>query len=277
MGALVDRLKRHLVGRWLITYFIDSPGPHYAPAIAFNAFVAIFPIALGLVSVLVLVKPNSPIARQVDQIILDVFPQGTRTEISSVIRDLNRHARTVGLVSLVAMLWAGTALFACLGAALNALHGTTGRNLIRQRLMGLRLILVMALGLGILILVEDVTAGMPPASVVRLGAAGLVLVMLLGFIYRVAPSTNMSPREVLPGAVIAAVLIEAATIAFPIYSRVTDEISTYGRGVALALVLMFWLYLVSHIVLLGAHFNDVRLDMREERAAAASGEVELSA
>ena len=76
---------------------------------------------------------------------------------------------------------------------------------------------------------------------------------------------------------IAAVLIEVATFAFPIYSRVTDEISTYGRGVALALVLLFWLYLVSHIILLGAHFNDTRLDMREERAAVASGSAELSA
>ena len=199
MGALVDRLKRHLVGRWLITYFIDSPGPHYAPAIAFNAFVAIFPIALGLVSVLVLVKPNSPIARQVDQIILDVFPQGTRTEISSVIRDLNRHARTVGLVSLVAMLWAGTALFACLGAALNALHGTTGRNLFRQRLMGLRLIAVLAFALGILVLVQDMAAGLPFSRVIELVVAGLVLVMLLGFIYRVAPNTHRQPRDVLPG------------------------------------------------------------------------------
>ena len=277
MGALVDRVKRYFIGRWLVTYFIDSPGPHYAPAIAFNGFVAVFPIALAVVSLIVVLDPSSPIARQVDRIILEIFPQGTRTEISGVMRDLNRHARTVGLLSAVAGLWALSALFACLGAALNAMHGTPSRNFIRQRLMGLRLIPVLTIALTILVVVEDLAFTSVVASVIRLVAAGVVLVMLLGFIYRVAPNIHRRPLEVLPGAVIGAVLIVVATAAFPFYSRVTDEISAYGRGIAVALVLMFWLYLVSHIILLGAHFNEVRWDMREERAAAASPGVELSA
>src|ERR1700736_984451 len=100
MAARVDRLKQTLVGRWLITYFIDSPGPHYAPAIAFNAFVAIFPIVLGLISLLVLLSPNNPVARQANRIILEIFPEGTRSELAGVLRELNQHARTVGLVSL---------------------------------------------------------------------------------------------------------------------------------------------------------------------------------
>jgi membrane protein len=257
MGKVVDRLKHNLVGRWLITYFVDSPGPHYAPAIAFNAFVAIFPITVGLLALLVILNPGNPIVRQVDRTILDVFPQGTRGEIAGVLGDLNRHARTVVVLSLIAMIWAGSALFACLGAALNAMHGTPGRNLLHQRLMGLRLIAVMVFGLGVLIVLEDVTDGLPAAPVIGPLIAGVVLVMLLVFIYRVAPNVHRRPRDVLPGAVLAAVLIEAVTLAFPLYGRVTSQISTYGRGLALALALLFWLYIVSHILLLGAHFNAV--------------------
>jgi uncharacterized BrkB/YihY/UPF0761 family membrane protein len=51
------------------------------------------------------------------------------------------------------------------------------------------------------------------------------------------------------------VLIEAVTLAFPLYSSLSTEISTLGRGLAIALVLLGWLYVVSHILLLGAYFN----------------------
>lgn len=263
----MDRLKRRLVGRWLITYFIDSPGPHYAPAIAFNAFVAIFPIILGAVSLLLLLNPNSTMAQQVETIIRDIFPLGTRTEIQNMFKELNRHPGTVALIATLAMAWAGTAMFASLGAALNAMHGTSGRNLLHQRLMGLRLLVVLAVALVIMVLAADVAGRLPLPRVFELVVAGLVLVMLLAFIYRVAPNIHRSPRDVIPGAIIAAVLVELATLTFPLFRRVTDEASTYGQGLAVPLLLLFWLYLVSHFILLGAHFNDTRWEMRAARAA----------
>ncbi|MGB2940272.1 MAG: YihY/virulence factor BrkB family protein [Candidatus Dormiibacterota bacterium] len=269
MRELVDRLQQRLVGRWLITYFIESPGPHYAPAIAFTAFVASFPIVLGIESLILLTNPKTGLAGRVGHVFLEAFPVGTRTEVAGVLGTVIRHPGTVGLLSLLAMLWAGSAMFACLGAALNAMHGTHGRNLIHQRVMGIRLIFVLLVALVIVVTVENLTGGLPLAVVTGPLLAGLVLVMLLGFIYRIAPNIHRSPRDVLPGAVIAAVLIELATYSFPLYTSVTSEIDTYGKGVALALILLFWLWLCSHIILLGAHFNDTRWEMRAERAAAA--------
>jgi uncharacterized BrkB/YihY/UPF0761 family membrane protein len=59
----------------------------------------------------------------------------------------------------------------------------------------------------------------------------------------------------MPGAVIATLLIEAVTVAFPVYSQLSAEVSLLGRGLAIALVLLGWLYLVAHMLLLGAYFN----------------------
>ena len=53
--------------------YLSSPAPHYAPAIAFNAFIAIFPIALGLVALLVMSSPGKLVTREVEHIILEAF------------------------------------------------------------------------------------------------------------------------------------------------------------------------------------------------------------
>jgi uncharacterized BrkB/YihY/UPF0761 family membrane protein len=59
----------------------------------------------------------------------------------------------------------------------------------------------------------------------------------------------------MPGAFLAALAMVAVTLAFPLYTSLSSEISTLGRGLAIALVLLGWLYLVAHILLLGAYFN----------------------
>jgi SAM-dependent methyltransferase len=51
-------------------------------------------------------------------------------------------------------------------------------------------------------------------------------------------------------------MLAAVTLAFPLYSSLSAEISTLGRGLAIALVLLGWLYLVAHMLLLGAYFNN---------------------
>lgn len=255
LPANSDRLTRPV--RWALGY-LNSPAPHYAPAIAFNAFVAIFPITLGLVALLLITQPGRVVTHEVEQIILQAFPAGTRVDISRLILSAVKHPKTVGFFSLLGMLWSCSALFSCVGGALNALHGVSGRNLVKQRLMGLYLTPALLGAIGILILLETITHGLPRTPLIGVGAAGLVLVLLIAFIYRTAPNTKLRLRRVLPGAVLATVLIEAVTLAFPLYARLSAEISTLGRGLAVALVLLGWLYLVAHALLLGAYFNDAK-------------------
>ena len=245
--------------RWLVGYF-NSPAPHYAPAIAFNAFIAIFPITLGLVALLVITSPGTVVTRAVEHIILEAFPVGTRADIAHLIYSAVKHPKTVGFLSLLAMLWSCSALFSCIGGALNALHGVTGRHVIKQRLMGLRLSPALIGTIAFLVVLETYTdrSGTLRTPLVGMVAAGIVLLFLIAFIYRTAPNTHVPLRRALPGAFIATVLIELVTLAFPLYSSLSTEINMLGRGLAIALVLLGWLYLVSHMLLLGAYFNNRR-------------------
>jgi membrane protein len=243
--------------RWILGY-LNSPAPHYAPAIAFNAFIAIFPITLGLVALLVITSPGKLVTREVEHIILEAFPVGTRADIGRLVYSAVKHPKSLGFLYLLAMLWSSSALFSCIGGALNALHGVTGRHVIKQRLMGLRLSPALLGTIVFLVALETATDRLPKTPIIGLVAAVIVLTFLIAFIYRTAPNTHVPIREALPGAILAALAIEAVTLAFPLYSSLSSEISTLGRGLAIALVLLGWLYLVSHILLLGAYFNNRR-------------------
>jgi len=255
--------------RWVLGY-LNSPAPHYAPAIAFNAFIAIFPITLGLVALLAMTSPGKLVTREVEHIILEAFPVGTRTDIGRLIYSAVKHPKTVGFLYLVAMLWSCWALFSCVGGALNALHGVTGRHVIKQRLMGLRLSPMLLGTIVFLVALETVTDRLPKTPIIGLAAAGIVLTFLIAFIYRTAPNTHVPLRQALPGAFLAALGIEAVTLAFPLYTSLSAEISTLGRGLAIALVLLGWLYLVAHILLLGAYFNSYGPARRAHRSNAMS-------
>ena len=241
--------------RWLLGY-LNSPAPHYAPAIAFNAFVAIFPITLGLVALLVITSPGTLVTREVERIILEAFPVGTRADIGHLIFSAVQHPKTLGFLYLLAMLWSCSALFSCIGGGLNAMHGVTGRHVIKQRLMGLRLIPALLGTIVVLVALETFTDRLPKTPLIGIVAAVIVLTFLIAFIYRTAPNTHVPLRRAMPGASLAAAGIVAVTLAFPLYTSLSSEISTLGRGLAIALVLLGWLYLVAHILLLGAYFNN---------------------
>jgi membrane protein len=255
--------------RWLLGY-LNSPAPHYAPAIAFNAFVAIFPITLGLVALLVITSPGTLVTREVERIILEAFPLGTRADIGHLIFSAVQHPKTLGFFYLLAMLWSCSALFSCIGGGLNAMHGVTGRHVIKQRLMGLRLIPALLGTIVVLVALETFTDRLPKTPLIGIVAAVIVLTFLIAFIYRTAPNTHVPLRRAMPGALLAAAGIVAVTLAFPLYTSLSSEISTLGRGLAIALVLLGWLYLVAHILLLGAYFNNYALSRRSHPSNAIS-------
>jgi membrane protein len=255
--------------RWLLGY-LNSPAPHYAPAIAFNAFVAIFPITLGLVALLVITSPGTLVTREVERIILEAFPLGTRADIGHLIFSAVQHPKTLGFFYLLAMLWSCSALFSCIGGGLNAMHGVTGRHVIKQRLMGLRLIPALLGTIVVLVALETFTDRLPKTPLIGIVAAVIVLTFLIAFIYRTAPNTHVPLGRAMPGALLAAAGIVAVTLAFPLYTSLSSEISTLGRGLAIALVLLGWLYLVAHILLLGAYFNNYALSRRSHPSNAIS-------
>src|SRR5215469_129355 len=93
----------------------------------------------------------------------------------------------------------------------------------------------------------------------------LAFVFLLGVgvlmaVYRIGRPRHQSWREVLPGALLATVLWWAVDFIFGTYVRYMPYDVVYG-GVAAAIGLLVWMYLTTIIVLLGEAYNAERIHL----------------
>jgi membrane protein len=87
-------------------------------------------------------------------------------------------------------------------------------------------------------------------------ALGVVVLMA---VYRISRPRHRSWKEVLPGAVLATVLWWAVDLIFGTYVRHMPYDVVYG-GVAAAIGLLVWMYLTTIVVLLGEAYNAERLE-----------------
>ncbi|MGA8145459.1 MAG: YihY/virulence factor BrkB family protein [Candidatus Acidiferrales bacterium] len=87
------------------------------------------------------------------------------------------------------------------------------------------------------------------------GAIVFLLAMcVLVLMYRIGRPGHHGYRDVLPGAAVATVLWWAADISFGFYVRKMPYDAVYG-GLAAAIGLLLWMYLTAIVVLIGAAYN----------------------
>jgi hypothetical protein len=96
------------------------------------------------------------------------------------------------------------------------------------------------------------------------------MVLLLIALYRLVPNRTFRLPDVIPGALLAGVCIEALSLAFPLYARVAGGFNTYGAQFGLFFLLATWFYLLSQLMLLGAVYNKFRLGQPAEHGLIAS-------
>lgn len=89
-----------------------------------------------------------------------------------------------------------------------------------------------------------------------LAPAGLFLALLVAFfpMYYVFPEVEMTVREALPGAVLAAAGWALSGVFFGLYSRVSQSVQLYGAAGGL-LLLLTWLYVGGFLILTGVVLN----------------------
>jgi membrane protein len=258
LRPLLRWLKHWPPARVLIVYRETAAGD-YAAGIAFHALLTMFPIFLGLLTVLGLVTRNQDLDLRVEEAIVSNFPLGMQLEVHNAIVALQRSAGTYGLVAVAWLLWSGTGYFAHLEWAMNRIYICQNRTFLQQRVMGVGMICALsttiAAGVGAAWFLKLVPFLSPLGFVVNWG----ILFGLLWSMYREVPNRHVSLHECWPGALFASFLIQALNLAFPAYFSLTHNFNAFGRGLLLFLVLVTWLYLVSQLLLLGAVVNRLQL------------------
>jgi membrane protein len=258
----------------VLSAYGESQASNYAAALAFAAFIAMFPMMLGVLSIIGLAIRDPATEARFQNLILQIFPGSAQPELQSAIHGVRQSAGWLGLVSLAGLVWSAGGIFTTMEFALTRIFGTKQRNMIRQRLMGFLMMLLLVAALGITVAANAAAGYLSPyvpfAWVLSLAIGAAVMVVLLVLLYRFVPNRTFSLGEVLPGALLAGVLIEALSLGFPLYARFAGSFNTYGAQFALFFLLATWLYLLSQLLLVGAVYNRFRLGQPATRGLIAS-------
>jgi membrane protein len=245
--------------------FFEDRGPHLAAMIAYFALLSFVPLLFLTVSLLGLAGRPDESSYLVTEL-KRAFPGSSVASIVHTVREIQKHATALGLIGGAALLWTSISLFSVLESAFNIVYGQPNRSFLRGKLLavGLMLLSLVTLFVGLLIgsfgfdLLKRYAGGVAGNSYVAYGlsvAVSLLAVFLfLVAVYYLLTNVEHSFADVLPGAVVAAVLLEASFQALPVYVRFSNNVvalKAFG-GPALLLV---WLYVMANVIVFGAEVN----------------------
>jgi hypothetical protein len=105
--------------------------------------------------------------------------------------------------------------------ALTKIFGTNQRDMLRQRLMGVIMVVVFIAAVLFAVVANSAAAASTGAGLIGAAAGAVVLVALMTAIYRFVPNRTFALKDIWPGAVLAGVLTELFSLLFPLYEGVT--------------------------------------------------------
>jgi membrane protein len=191
------------------------------------------------------------------------------------------------LIGIGAILIGATVVFGQLRYSMNLLWGVRPRpgrtrlepfwQIMRTRLLALLVVLLIGLGLLLyfiaVIAIQALVAALHPigllqvlqpdllSSAARGGIAVLITVLFIAALFRVLPDVLLSWRDVLPGALVTALLLTLGRYGIAAYLAETAIASTYGAAASL-LVILFWVYFSALLLLLGVALTRAELSAR---------------
>jgi membrane protein len=269
--ARLERYPAYRLLRRTFKEFAEDESLDRAGAVAYYAILSIFPLLLGLISLLGFVLPSETVRQTISDALAQVLP-GSADLVQQNLDSIIRLRGVSGAFSLLALIWSGSSLFAAIGRAVNHAWDLTEKRRFYIRKLrdigmvavtGLLFLLSMAAstaisfigGLNGTFLYWSLAVGS------RVVAFVLALLVFL-LIYRYVPNTRTTWRTTWPGALIAAVFFEAGRFLFVLYlTRYANYAMVYG-SLASVIVLRFWVYISAVIMLLGVEFNSEYARMR---------------
>lgn len=255
---LVERAQRTTPARIVMAYG-QSQASNFALALAFTGFMSMFPMIAGALAIVGLAVRDPATEAHIQSVIIHAFPPSAQPELEKALRGVKQSAGWLGAVSIAGLLWSASSIFSTMEFALTEIFGTKQRDMIRQRAMGLLMMLVLVVAIVVTVVVNTLAAFLPYAWLTSFVIGAAVMIGLLVLLYRFVPNRTFRIGEVLPGAVLAGVGIGILSFAFPLYARIAGGFNTYGATFALFFLLATWFYLLSQLVMLGAVFNRFRM------------------
>ncbi len=233
-----------------------------ASAIAFWGMLALVPTLVALVSLYGLVADPADVERQVRES-TEALPTEAQelivTQLRAVVDAPSAGLGTGLVIGLAVALFAASTGMRTMITAVGVVYGDQAgdQRFVTERGKAVALTFGgIAFGAAAVLLIA-VIPGDNQLWVVQWALLGVGLVVGIGTLYRLGPAKHPEPRLVSPGAVVAAGLVVAVTMAFSFYtSNFGSYNETYG-SLAAVVILLLWLQLSAMTVLIGAALNRV--------------------
>jgi membrane protein len=255
--------------RRALARFTHVAGSRQAAAIAYYVLLSLFPLILFLASVAGLVLRDEGLRADFVSALADALPvtESGADEIEDALRGVSANAGTIGIISLVTLLWTASGMMGAIRGSLDSIDpDTPPRPFARGKIVDL----IMLAGAAILL---SASAGLTVATRVArdevsdsVGFSGLLYDVLrevvpigigtglLVLLLRYAPSGAPRTRDIWPAAVVGSVLLWGLSVGFASFIDAFGRYNVVYGSLAAVVVFLFFVYLAANIVLLTAAF-----------------------
>lgn len=243
-----------------------------ATQVAYNFFFSVFPLLLFLTPILSLIGDKRRIVTELLARLSEALPSEAFTLFSKVLTDIMFAKNAPGLISLGALLaaWSGSNIFSTFMDALDTAYDVKDdRPWWKKRLLSLAVMVVwvfiITLVTAILLAGDSIvgyardnlamgSSALTLWSVIQFPLAIVLLIAFLYFMYWLLPYVKQDKKQILVGAVAAALLFVMATLLFRLYVQHFPPNATYGT-IGAVMVLLSWMYFISVVILVGGELN----------------------
>jgi membrane protein len=250
--------------RAVISKFFGDRGTHLAAMIAYFALLSFVPLlflALALLGLVHQANANSFFVRELSK----TFPSTSVTSILNAIRAVQANATALGIVGGAFLLWSSLSFFSVLESAFNIVYDRPNRGFLHGKALATLMMVGSLVSLFVSLLVGSVgqevlkryagfQGNATSARVVAIAVSVLGLFVFLASAYYVLTNVDISVREVVPGAVTAALILEATFQVLPQFVEISKH-NPVLQTLSGPAVLLVWLYVMANVIVLGAEVN----------------------
>ncbi len=213
--------------RQVVSKFFADRGTHLAAMIAYFALLSFVPLLFLALALLGLVhRPNegSFFVHELSK----TFPSTSVDSILGAVRGIQRNATTLGIVGGAFLLWSSLSFFSVLESAFNIVYGRPNRGFLHGKALATMMmvgslvalfasLVIGSIGQEVLKRYAGFQGDAVTAKMITILVSGLGLFVFLSSAYYVLTNVDLTLWEVLPGAVTAAVMLEATFQVLPLY------------------------------------------------------------
>jgi membrane protein len=249
----------------LFAKFFADRGTHLAAMIAYFALLSFVPLvflALALLGLFGRVEESSFLVTELKE----TFPETSVEGILRLVEEIQDNAAALGIVGGAFVLWTSLSLFSVLESAFNIVYGRPNRSFLHGKVIAVAFLIgslvvlfvgLLAGSIGVAVLERfagDVFGNSYVALVLTVLISTLSVFVFLFSVYYLLTNEKLTVREVLPGAIVATVALEASFQILPLYLWLSKDVIALQAFGAPA-ILLVWLYLISNVIVFGAEIN----------------------